>query len=113
VKSTALTWGDRTKSVANYLNMFCFANLTAAGYFAALSAYYYPLLALSHYYMYKLVDNVDLDDPEACKNAFMTFRYFGYFVLLSIIVGKTTTKEAEDLLDLLDEVGEDLVDEGD
>ena len=113
VKSTALTWGDNTKKVTTILNCFSFAGLTAAGYLTDLSAFYYPLLVLSHLHMYKIVKNVDLDDPEACKSAFIALRYFGYLVMLSIVVGKTTKAEGEDLLDLIDEVGEELTDTDD
>lgn len=108
-----MTWGDNTKEYATYLNLLSLASFSAAGYLASLSMWYYPSLAICHFHLYTLINNVDLNDRESCQNTFIACKYFGYLVVLSLAFGKYLADSDEDVLDFFDEVGEDLTDSDD
>ena len=113
VKSTALAWGENTKKYCRYLNAVSLACFGCAGYAASVSFFYYIALALSHYHQQNLINNVDLNDGESCMNTFVAMRYVGYLITISIIIGRYFEDSDDDILDVLEEVGEELGDSDD
>ncbi len=80
-----------------------FGCLTAAGYVSEIGLIYYPAIFGATIFMKKMIDKVDLNNREACDKFFRSNRYFGFVVLLSILLGKAFNNPKDKTPQKLDE----------
>lgn len=95
VKSTALTWGEKTKRKLRILNWASSSGFFLTGLNAGMMGVYYPLIGLSHFYMSSLIEKVNLNDRQSCNEAFNDNKLYGLLILFSIILGKRNTDQDE------------------
>jgi 4-hydroxybenzoate polyprenyltransferase len=82
VKSTALKWGDRTKTIISRLAVGQIGFLAASGYLASMGPCFYLGTAWAAYRLFDMIRQVDLDDPKDCWNWFMKNITTGHVIWL-------------------------------
>lgn len=87
IGSTALTLGEKTKPALWLFYGLFFVGLVAAGTLANLGLIFYVGTAIAGAQLASQIQSVDLDDPNACLQAFRSNIEFGGTVLLAIILG--------------------------
>lgn len=88
VKSTALTFGNRTKT---YLTGFAVANIlsmTAAGVMAGCHGPFYGGVAAAAAHLAWQVRTVDLDKPQDCMDKFKSNWWYGFAIWSGIVADK-------------------------
>jgi 4-hydroxybenzoate polyprenyltransferase len=90
VKSTALTFGDKTKIYIVLCYCLTLALLAAAGYLAELGWGFYPGLALTGFFLIWHVRATDINDPSNCLKQFKATKFTGMIFLLAIFAGLLT-----------------------
>ena len=88
VKSSALRLGAST---AKWLWIFyglMIAALLAAGAFAGLGFFFYPVVALAAALLVWQIVTLDIDDPVRCLRLFRSNRDFGLVVFVAIVAGQ-------------------------
>jgi len=88
VKSTALKFGDATRSWLWAFYGGTVALLAAAGHLAGLHGAYYAGLAAGALHLAWQVRGLDLDDAKVCLARFKSNRDLGLIVLVAIIAGR-------------------------
>ena len=91
IKSTALKFGDATKSWLAAFYGGTITLLAAAGHTAALHPAYFAVLAIAALHLVWQVRSLDLDDAKLCLARFKSNRDFGLIVLAAIIAGRLLT----------------------
>lgn len=86
VRSTALKFAERTRSVSHVLNAVMMACLSVAGWNSGLGWAYFGSLAGAGMYTNNLIRRVDLDDPKSCNSAFVKSQRSGWLITLGIIM---------------------------
>lgn len=85
IKSTALKFGDRTRSWLWGFYTATAVLLAAAGWAAGLGWPYYAALAVgTGHFVWQLI-TIDIDSPADCLAKFHANRYFGFIVLAGMI----------------------------
>jgi 4-hydroxybenzoate polyprenyltransferase len=88
IKSTALRFGDQTKTwVAGFYVLFMLG-LIAAGVMAGLAWPFYLLLAGAAGHFVWQVATADLDDPASCRRRFVSNEQLGLIVFAAIVAGQ-------------------------
>ncbi|ODV95630.1 hypothetical protein PACTADRAFT_50327 [Pachysolen tannophilus NRRL Y-2460] len=86
IKSTALAWGNNSKSIFKGLTaiqMGCFA---LSGYMNTMGPGFAISTIIGSYRLFQMIKKVDLDDPQSCWNSFQSnintghLFFFGMFV---------------------------------
>ncbi|WP_432160562.1 UbiA family prenyltransferase [Streptomyces sp. NRRL F-5630] len=90
VKSSALLFGGATKAWLTLFGVLSVGSVLWAGSQASLGWAFYLGLALAGGYLAYLIVRVDLDDPKACWDAFVSNTYFGWLVLAAVVAGQFT-----------------------
>ncbi|KRX09214.1 hypothetical protein PPERSA_05883 [Pseudocohnilembus persalinus] len=80
VKSTALAWGDNTKTITTVLNTLAFGLMCNTGYLMDFNPAYYMALAGGHGYLQYLIQRFNIDDPESCGQTFRDNTVFGKYI---------------------------------
>ncbi|EKX73136.1 4-hydroxybenzoate octaprenyltransferase, putative [Theileria equi strain WA] len=88
VKSLALHWGDDTKKMCKIMAYNMTLLMTACGYIADLSTPFYASTLLSHIWMEKEINRVNLNDPVDCLGFFKRNTIYGGILLAGILAGK-------------------------
>ena len=88
VKSTALKWKYKTKPFSHFMNHTMFLLMGVNGWIFSMNWSYYTILVIMHRFHHKLIQNVDLNDPESCKRYFQRMKIFGFVLALAFILGK-------------------------
>lgn len=92
IKSTALAWGDRTKTICNTLAASQIVLFTVAGINSGLilGPGFIGGLTMFAYRLFKMIRTVNLDNPKNCWNAFIsnisTGLYFSYALLFDYLL---------------------------
>lgn len=88
IKSTALFLNNQSKF---YLLVF-YSIFIAALWFAAVSVdhgmSFHIALIISSFYIFRLVNKVDLDQPKSCMRAFIANRTLGLILIAGLLAGK-------------------------
>lgn len=71
VKSTALKWGNNSKSIMRALTVGQIGLLTTAGVFGAMGPFFYAATGIAAYRIFNMIKKVDLDDPADCWKWFL------------------------------------------
>ncbi|EDO07607.1 prenyltransferase UbiA family protein [Babesia bovis T2Bo] len=87
VKSLAIYWGDNTKKNCKLCSIGISTLLVAAGYASGLNNWYYGLIALSHFWMNRQINAVDLKDAKQCLSFFKRSVIYGALVLTAVVLG--------------------------
>ncbi|WP_223838908.1 4-hydroxybenzoate octaprenyltransferase [Saccharopolyspora pogona] len=88
VKSAALRLGRATRTwVAGFYGATV-VGIVAAGAVAGVHWTFYALLLPSVAQLYRQVATVDIDNPADCREKFVSNRFFGWLVLVAIVVGR-------------------------
>jgi 4-hydroxybenzoate polyprenyltransferase len=87
VHSTARLFGEHTRPFLAACYAAAILALALAGWLAALSAWFYPVLALPAALLVRQVVALDIDDPAGCLRLFRTNREVGLAVGLAILAG--------------------------
>jgi len=88
VKSTALKFGEKTRTWLVFFYGGSLVLITVAGNILGLSPYFYGLLALAGGHLVWQVVTVDIDNPKNCLARFKSNRDFGWLVLAAFIAGQ-------------------------
>jgi 4-hydroxybenzoate polyprenyltransferase len=88
VKSTALLFGGTTKVWVLAFYTATTAGIALAGAVADLHWSFFGVVGLAAVQLCWQVWTVDLDDPADCRRKFTSNRYFGWIVLVAIVVGQ-------------------------
>ena len=88
VKSTALTFGDRTIQICSNFTTAMGLSLFLAGMAGELGPSYFLASFLSCTMIMRGLSLVNLDDPKSCWEFFIMNRNIGLVILLSILMGK-------------------------
>ncbi|EDO18752.1 hypothetical protein Kpol_1028p25 [Vanderwaltozyma polyspora DSM 70294] len=92
IKSTALAWGDKTKTICNTLATIQFGSLAIAGINSGLilGPGFIGGLTIFAYRVFTMIKNVDLDNPKDCWKAFIsnidTGLYFSYALIFDYLL---------------------------
>ncbi|KAI3632932.1 hypothetical protein MIR68_009007 [Amoeboaphelidium protococcarum] len=86
IKSTALTFAHRTKTICTGLNCMQAVLFFGAGINNDQSFGYFSSLILSSIYMQSLIQRVNLNSVESCNQAFRKSQYAGWLISLGVIV---------------------------
>lgn len=86
IKSTALAWGDHSKSVFKCLSAAQMASYTCAGIMAGMGPGFYAGAAWGAYRLFHMIRTVDLDDPASCGYWFVNNINTGHVFWLGIVV---------------------------
>ncbi|MBZ6172006.1 MULTISPECIES: UbiA family prenyltransferase [Streptomyces] len=90
VKSSALLFGGATKAWLALFGVLSVGSVLWAGSQASAGWAFYLILALAGGYLSYLIVRVDLDDPKACWDAFVSNTYFGWLILAAAVAGQFT-----------------------
>ncbi|XP_031477298.1 4-hydroxybenzoate polyprenyltransferase, mitochondrial-like isoform X2 [Nymphaea colorata] len=88
VKSTALRFGESTKSWISGFGVASFTFFLLTGYTANLGWPYYAFLAASATQLVWQIWTLDISRPEECEKKFESNKYFGALVFFGILTGK-------------------------
>jgi len=88
VKSTALTWGDKTKERLNQLNLMALGLNLLGGYMAGMNWMYYPGVLSSNAFLSHIIRSFDMNDRKSCDTFFKYNKWYGVMIFLSILLGK-------------------------
>ncbi|MEH6525793.1 MAG: 4-hydroxybenzoate octaprenyltransferase [Sneathiella sp.] len=88
IKSTALKFGQNTRSWLIGFYTITLLVLLACGYVVGLTAPFYTFLAGAAVHLVWQIKSLDIDDGELCLVLFKSNKFFGTIVLLGIIGGK-------------------------
>ena len=88
VKSTALKWQDNTKPISQNMNRAMFGLLGIHGLIFSMNWSYFVMLGIMYRFHWRLIRNVDLDNPESCKQYFLKMKMFGFLLGLAFVLGK-------------------------
>ncbi|KAL3688874.1 hypothetical protein R1sor_015183 [Riccia sorocarpa] len=94
VKSTALRFGDKTKTWLAGFSATCISGLTLAGANANLGWPFYAGVVASACHLAWQVYTVDTDNPADCSSKFASNKWFGAIVCVGIIAGKLMTSRS-------------------
>ncbi|CDR96264.1 prenyltransferase, UbiA family protein, putative [Babesia bigemina] len=83
--------GDATKRNCKISAVLMSLLIAAAGYNADLKEWFYGFIALSHMWMIRQINVVDLDNSNSCLKFFKRSVPYGTLVLAGIIAGKDLT----------------------
>ncbi len=90
VKSTALKFGESTRSWLIGFYSVIFIALIMSGYVAGLTVPFYIVMAGAGAQLAWQIKNLDIDNPDICLLLFKSNKIFGLVVLAAIILGKFT-----------------------
>ncbi|KAL3679344.1 hypothetical protein R1sor_022300 [Riccia sorocarpa] len=88
VKSTALRFGDNTRTWLGGFSATCISGLTLAGINADLGWPFYAGIAASAGHLAWQVYTVDINDRADCNSKFVSNKWFGAIVCSAIVAGK-------------------------
>ncbi len=85
LKSTALKFGDKTRSWLAGFFALTIAGLAASGYLAGQGAPFFVGLLAAAAHLAWQVRTIDIDDPDRCLKLFRSNRDFGWLVVFAIL----------------------------
>ncbi len=88
VKSTALRFGDKTKTWVSVFYVVFMFGLIGAGALVGLAWPFYVLLVAAAGHFVWQVRTVDLDDPKSCQRRFVSNEKLGLIVFAAVIAGQ-------------------------
>ncbi|OBA15543.1 uncharacterized protein OGAPODRAFT_16458 [Ogataea polymorpha] len=86
IKSTALAWGDKSKTIFHGLTAAQMGCYTLSGYLAGMGPGFYLGAAYGAYRLLRMTQLVDLDDPKSCGFWFRENIKTGHTFWLGILV---------------------------
>jgi len=92
IKSTALTFGDKTKPWLWGFSATMISGLCTAGFFANQSGPYFATMALIAGHLAYQIVTLDINNPEDCKKKFQSNRHLGLLIFLGIVLGNISSK---------------------
>lgn len=84
IKSTALKWGDRTKTIISRFGVAQIGLLTAAGVLGGMGPFFFASTAWATYRLFNMIRKVDLDNPDNCWMWFVNNINTGHVVWAGI-----------------------------
>lgn len=90
IKSTALKFGQNTKSWLIGFYTITLLALLACGYVVGLTAPFYTFMAGAAVHLVWQIRSLDINDGDLCLLLFKSNKFFGTLVLIGIIGGKFT-----------------------
>jgi 4-hydroxybenzoate polyprenyltransferase len=85
VKSTALTFGDRTKPVSYALDVIMLGLLSVSGMCNEQGLTYWISVFASSAYTAKIIRDVDLNDSQSCLRAFRRSQFSGWLITAGLV----------------------------
>ncbi|XP_074594680.1 ubiquinone biosynthesis protein COQ2, mitochondrial [Brevipalpus obovatus] len=99
VKSTAIKFGEQTKSWLRLFTLGMMSNLGVCGYMTdQLWPYYFAILGTG-YKMHSIISTLDINDPENCSEKFTENLQVGWILLLGFVLSNLLKKPKHDDLD--------------
>ena len=92
LKSTSIKFKSKPKFFLNFCYTIFIINLFLVGYFMQFSKFYYlSLIFIGYQIFYFQIHRLVIESPESCLKIFKSNNFLGAIVLISLIIGKTTT----------------------
>lgn len=88
VKSTALRFGDSTKTWTTGFGIACISSLALSGFNAGIGGPYYAFLAAASGQLAWQILTVDLSSRADCNRKFVSNKWFGAIIFSGILFGK-------------------------
>lgn len=85
VKSTALRLGDNSKTAITAFYVAAILFWAAAGWAAGANALYFVFLILAQLHLLRQICNLDLNNPTACRAAFMSNTRLGFILFIGTL----------------------------
>jgi len=89
IKSTALTWGTKTKERLKQCNILALGFNLLSGYLTGMGFLYFPGIIASNIYLHYIIEKFNTDDRKSCDYFFRMNKWYGLFIFLSILFGKS------------------------
>ena len=86
IKSTALAWGSKTKPILNSLSTLQVALFTTAGIMNGMGPGFYLFGTWAFSRLFRVIKNVNLDDPSSCWKAFTSNINTGYVFWFGMVI---------------------------
>lgn len=86
IKSTALAWGDKTKTVFYGLGTVQATSFAIAGLMNSMGPFFYLGAAWGFSRLFSQIKNVDLNDPKSCWKVFTGNIQTGYILWFGMII---------------------------
>ena len=92
LKSTSIKFKSKPKFFLNFCYAIFIFNLFLVGYFMQYSKFYYlSLIVVGYQIFYFQIHRLVIESTESCLKIFKSNNFLGAIVLISLIIGKTTT----------------------
>ena len=103
IKSTALKFGDSTKSWLAFFASTMTSSLLATGYVCDQTWPYYSAVTLVSIHLARQISTLDIENAEDCAEKFVSNRRIGLVLFLGIVLGtyfKNPKNSSSDMLAL-------------